>query len=49
VLVSIDGSVIVAVLIGRFYFFLKLLNADISENLEILGLAPRDVRWLVQD
>jgi hypothetical protein len=32
-----------------FYFFLKLLNADISEKLEILGLAPRGVRRLAQD
>jgi len=34
VLVSIDGSVIVAVLIG-FYLFLKLVKPHISQKLEI--------------
>jgi hypothetical protein len=34
VLVFLDGSAIVVVLIG-FYFFLKLLGSDISEKLEI--------------
>src|SRR5437868_8037799 len=36
--VSIDRSIIVPVLIG-FYFFLKLLGSDISENLRLLSLS----------